>query len=219
MRAVDAGHARDTTIRAGAVLASKPGDAVVGIIATGFDTEAAVDRQLAVIGKASAVFVVCASAAGGGEATRQVSAKGWKAVLAEIARVVGVTQCVRVGALRTERAGFAPGAVATGAAYATGTALATDTALAAGATVAALAARATVATDTAIRINRAIVARIAGKRRGGRRIAAGRDRSGQQEVSKESHVLRTEAPIVTRCHLLRSLARSIGRRIPTSKGP
>ena len=57
MRAVDAGHARDTTIRAGAVLASKPGDAVVGIIATGFDTEAAVDRQLAVIGKASAVFV------------------------------------------------------------------------------------------------------------------------------------------------------------------
>jgi hypothetical protein len=43
--------------------------------------------------------------------------------------------------------------------------------------------------DVAIRIGRGIIARIDGRCGGGRLATAGRDRSGQQEGSKESHWL------------------------------
>ena len=182
MRAISAGLARNATIGAGAVLAGKTGDAVVGIIATLLDAETAVNGLVACIGRVYAVLVVRAGAATGDEAARKVFASsGGKTDLTDGARVLGVAQGIRVGAGWTDSTSLAPGATTIGLAV-------IDT------TIDAAIGAATIDTalwenDAPIRIDRAIVPRIVGRRRGGRLATAGRDRSGQQEVSKETHGL------------------------------
>jgi len=110
MGAVGTGPAGNTAVGTGAILARESGDAVVGIIATGFDTEATVDRQLAIVGRISAVSVVCASATAYGETTRQVFATRGKTNLTGRTRVLGITEDVEIRTAGTERAPPAPGA-------------------------------------------------------------------------------------------------------------
>jgi hypothetical protein len=135
------------------------------------------------------VPVVLAGAATGDEAAREVLAAGEKANLAGGAWVFGIAEGVWVRAGRTQRAGGAPGATAIGlAAIDTAIDAAVDAAIDAAIRVATIDTSLR-KTEAPIRIGRAIAARIVDRRRSGRLATAGRDRSGQQEVSKESHWL------------------------------
>jgi hypothetical protein len=186
VRAISAGLARNATIGAGAVLAGKTGNAVVGIIATLLDAETAVNGLVACIGRVCAVLVVRAGAATGDEAARKVFASsGGMTDLTDGARVLEVAQGIRVGAGSADSTSVAPGATTIGLA-------AIDAAV--DAAIYPAIRLTTIDTtlrkhDATIRIGRGIVARIVGRRRGGRLATAGRDRSGQQEVSKETHWL------------------------------
>jgi len=166
--AVGTGDAGNAAVSTCAALASESGKAVVGIIAAAAHAETAVDFLVAHVGGVSAVLVVLASAATADEATREVFASGGDTDLTGIAVYIRLAQGIRVGAGWTDSTSLAPGATTIG--------------------LASIHPAIKVATiDTAIRIGGGIAARIVGRHRGGRLATAGRDRSGQQEGSKESH--------------------------------
>ena len=221
MRAVGPGPAGNAAVGTCATFASKPGDAIVGIIAAGVDAETAVDAQVACVGRVSAVFVVLTGATACDETTGEVFAAGKKANFTGRTRVLGVTQGVHIRTAGAERAGLAPGATAIDTTVDTSIDATVDAAV--GTTVdTAVGTAVGTGIDAAVRKQKAAVridGGILGTRGGGRVTATGRDRSGQHEVSKESHGLRLGAGVETSGRSRRSLARPTLCRIPRPEGP
>ncbi|MBW2190739.1 MAG: hypothetical protein JRG93_14325 [Deltaproteobacteria bacterium] len=69
VRAIGARFAGDPTVHARIALAGKARNAVVGIVATGIDAQAASNTQVALVSRIAAVVVVLAGAATGDETT------------------------------------------------------------------------------------------------------------------------------------------------------
>lgn len=142
-------------------------------------------------------MVVLAGAAACDETTGEVFTAGKKANFTGRTRVLGVTQGVHVRTGGAERAGLAPGATAIDTSVETAVDTAIDTTVDTAIDTSIDTAVGT-SIDAAVRKQKAAV-RIDGgilwTRGGGRVTATGRDRSGQHEVSKESHGLRL-GPVV-----------------------
>ena len=114
VRAIRAAGARDAPVDAGVVLARKPGDAVIRVVATGLAAQATTYARLTRVGRVFAVRVLLAGTASGHEAARKIAASGWQADLADRAGIVQVAQLLQVGAGGAEDAGVAPGPTAVG---------------------------------------------------------------------------------------------------------
>lgn len=170
MRTVRHGHARKSPVRTNSVLARKARDAVVGVRATSIDTKAAVDREVAFVRRVgSAIVVVEAGAPWRRKAPTEVATAGLEADLALPAAFVGFAEKLRIRARGAKCAGWARRNDATAAAH---PGHATRAGLPSGTGPTRAGASAGTARD--------------GRGRSGI-TTAGHRRSGQQNVSKESH--------------------------------
>jgi hypothetical protein len=171
MRAIQLGSARRSPVDAFPFLACEAGHTVVGVVASGLDSETATDQRLAGVVGVATVLVVFACAAAGNEAPEEVLAARRQTNFAGRAWVLGVAEKLGVWTRGTEGARVAPWAAAVGQA-AVGRRAAVDRA---------------VEVDTTIEIDRCIASRIGGKRRRIGSAAAHRACGDQANVSKESH--------------------------------
>ena len=182
MRTVRTRLARNAAVDAGAVLASKARNAIVGVVTARLDAQTTLDAQVARVGRVAAVLVVLAAATTGDETTRASPRSPSKDRLRP-PRTAGPRRIVRPGLgtpgkarwsctmghrlrLRSHQARRCPSVLRCRRPPP---------------------ARAVTAIDARVRIDAGTALRTGRKRGGSRFTTAGHSCSGQQNVSKETH--------------------------------